>query len=73
MTLAVVDSGPGPPADVADRLFEPFVSSKPEGSAWGWRWRGRSPRGTADGSAGGAPTGGRDFTSSYHAAAARIR
>jgi signal transduction histidine kinase len=29
--LAVTDSGPGPGAEVAARLFEPFVTTKPEG------------------------------------------
>jgi signal transduction histidine kinase len=33
--LCVRDSGPGPAADVADRLFEPFVSAKPEGAGLG--------------------------------------
>ncbi len=31
----VIDSGPGPPRELADRLFEPFVSSKPEGAGLG--------------------------------------
>ncbi len=33
--LRVWDSGPGPPRDLQDRLFEPFVSSKPEGMGLG--------------------------------------
>lgn len=35
LVLSVVDDGPGPPADLADRLFDPFVSSKPEGLGLG--------------------------------------
>jgi signal transduction histidine kinase len=33
--LAVKDSGPGPAPAVRDRLFEPFVSEKPEGTGLG--------------------------------------
>jgi signal transduction histidine kinase len=33
--LEVIDSGPGPPPGVADRLFEPFVTGKPEGVGLG--------------------------------------
>lgn len=33
--IEVVDSGPGPPAHIADRLFEAFVTGKPEGVGLG--------------------------------------
>lgn len=33
--ILVVDNGPGAPADIADHLFEPFVSGKPEGKGLG--------------------------------------
>jgi signal transduction histidine kinase len=33
--LEVFDSGPGPAKDVAERLFEPFVTGKPEGVGLG--------------------------------------
>jgi len=31
VTIEVSDNGPGPPADLADELLKPFVTSKPEG------------------------------------------
>jgi len=31
----VIDTGPGPSPDIADRLFEPFVTGKPEGVGLG--------------------------------------
>ena len=33
--LVVIDNGPGAPADIADHLFDPFVSGKPEGQGLG--------------------------------------
>lgn len=33
--LSVIDTGPGAPADIADHLFEPFVSGKAEGRGLG--------------------------------------
>lgn len=33
--ICVIDSGPGAPDDIADHLFEPFVSSRPEGKGLG--------------------------------------
>jgi CheY-like chemotaxis protein len=35
VTLAVADSGPGGAADLAERIFEPFFSTKPEGIGTG--------------------------------------
>ncbi|SNS06460.1 two-component system, NtrC family, nitrogen regulation sensor histidine kinase GlnL [Sphingomonas laterariae] len=33
--VCVIDEGPGAPDDIADHLFEPFVTSKPSGSGLG--------------------------------------
>jgi signal transduction histidine kinase len=33
--VEVIDSGPGPPPEVAAKLFEPFVTGKPEGIGLG--------------------------------------
>ena len=33
--ISVVDNGPGAPADIADQLFDPFVSGRPEGQGLG--------------------------------------
>lgn len=33
--ICVIDNGPGAPADIADHLFDPFVSGKPEGQGLG--------------------------------------
>ena len=35
VVIAIHDTGPGPPAAVADRLFEPFSTGKPEGIGLG--------------------------------------
>ncbi|OYY90689.1 MAG: two-component sensor histidine kinase [Sphingomonas sp. 28-66-16] len=33
--LSVIDNGPGAPADIAEHLFDPFVSGRPEGQGLG--------------------------------------
>jgi two-component system, NtrC family, nitrogen regulation sensor histidine kinase GlnL len=33
--IAVIDNGPGAPPDIADHLFDPFVSGRPEGTGLG--------------------------------------
>ncbi|WP_419808201.1 two-component system sensor histidine kinase NtrB [Sphingomonas sp.] len=33
--ICVIDNGPGAPADIADHLFDPFVSGRPEGQGLG--------------------------------------
>ncbi len=35
VVIEVSDTGPGPPPEVAETLFEPFVTSKPEGVGLG--------------------------------------
>ena len=35
LRIVVTDDGPGPPTEIADELFEPFVTSKPEGLGLG--------------------------------------
>ena len=33
--ICVIDNGPGAPADIAEHLFDPFISGKPEGQGLG--------------------------------------
>lgn len=33
--ISVIDNGPGAPPDIADHLFDPFISGKPEGQGLG--------------------------------------
>ena len=33
--ICIIDNGPGPPADIAEHLFDPFISGKPEGQGLG--------------------------------------
>lgn len=33
--ICVIDNGPGAPADIADHLFDPFISGRPEGQGLG--------------------------------------
>jgi len=33
--IRIMDSGPGIPADLIDRIFEPYVTSKPKGTGLG--------------------------------------
>lgn len=44
LEILVVDDGPGPNAEVADSIFEPFVTSKPEGLGLGLPLVARSAR-----------------------------
>ncbi len=60
--LCVTDRGPGVPSGAADRLFEPFWSTKPRGMGMGLavcRSIAEAHRGTL--TAGNAPGGGADF------------
>jgi hypothetical protein len=46
--ISVSDNGQGVAAEVRERIFEPFVSTKGQrGTGWGWRSPARSPRTTA--------------------------
>jgi two-component system nitrogen regulation sensor histidine kinase GlnL len=44
LEFCVRDNGPGVPDDCCRILFDPFVTTKPNGSASAWRW---SPRSSA--------------------------
>lgn len=33
--VAIIDNGPGIPADLKERIFYPLVSGRPEEPAWG--------------------------------------
>jgi signal transduction histidine kinase len=35
VTISVVDTGPGVPAELRDKIFRPFFTSKPEGTGLG--------------------------------------
>jgi signal transduction histidine kinase len=35
LRVEVVDNGPGPPSEIADQIFDPFITSKPEGLGLG--------------------------------------
>jgi two-component system, NtrC family, nitrogen regulation sensor histidine kinase GlnL len=36
--IQVSDNGPGIDPASGDHMFEPFVTSKPTGRGWAWRW-----------------------------------
>lgn len=42
--IAVTDNGPGAPPDIADQLFDPFVSGRPEGTGLGLALAGKLVR-----------------------------
>lgn len=44
LEFCVHDNGPGVPADLVPHLFDPFITTKPNGSGPAWRW---SPRSSA--------------------------
>ncbi len=35
LVFEVLDTGPGPPAELGDRIFDPFITGKPEGVGFG--------------------------------------
>jgi signal transduction histidine kinase len=46
IAVHVIDTGPGIPADVLDRIFEPYFTTSPAAAAWACRHRAASSRAT---------------------------